>query len=285
MRRGTVVGYSESGHLAAPCASIPGVDRRVAYHRPSCPMTMMSDRSGSPRLIAVVAGIAGLLLCAVVPLLPVKQTTATILWPQGTSADGHVIQVTAPLVSGAPRALDISVPCSAIATLPPEGGLVVSTLPTGGRGCRQKWPLRARQQGHDRGRLPRLGRGGGTALGRRRRCVQRAARLGRRRRRGGGVRRHTRGRRDPFRREEASGRRDLHRPEGARPTRAVGTHRHRHPVHHGAHGDEEDRDGPRRTGCPGRHPRAGRDGSAQPRGDAGQLALPDRLAQPGTARS
>ena len=85
-----------------------------------------------PRLIAIVAGIAGLLLCAVVPLLPVKQTTATILWPQGTTADGHVNQVTAALVSGAPRALDISIPCSAIATLPPDGGLVVSTLPTGG---------------------------------------------------------------------------------------------------------------------------------------------------------
>jgi arabinosyltransferase A len=83
-------------------------------------------------LIAVVAGIAGLLLCAMVPLLPVKQTTATILWPQGTTADGHVTQITAPLVSGAPRALDISLPCSAMATLPPDGGLVLSTLPTGG---------------------------------------------------------------------------------------------------------------------------------------------------------
>ncbi|HSZ31588.1 MAG TPA: arabinosyltransferase domain-containing protein [Pseudonocardiaceae bacterium] len=85
-----------------------------------------------PRLIAVVAGIAGLLLCAMVPVLPVKQTTATILWPQGTTADGHVTQITAPLVSGAPRALDISIPCSAMATLPPDGGLVLSTLPTGG---------------------------------------------------------------------------------------------------------------------------------------------------------
>ena len=46
--------------------------------------------------------------------------------------DGHVTQVTAPLVSGAPRALDISIPCPAIATLPASGGLVVSTLPTGG---------------------------------------------------------------------------------------------------------------------------------------------------------
>jgi arabinosyltransferase A len=85
-------------------------------------------------LIAVVAGIVGLLLCAMVPLLPVKQTTATVLWPQGTTAGpaGHVTQITAPLVSGAPRALDISIPCSAMATLPPNGGLVVSTLPVGG---------------------------------------------------------------------------------------------------------------------------------------------------------
>jgi arabinosyltransferase A len=85
-------------------------------------------------LIAVVAGFVGLLLCVVVPLLPVKQTTATVLWPQGTSDSpaGRVTQITAPLVSGAPRALDISIPCSAIATLPAAGGLVVSTLPTGG---------------------------------------------------------------------------------------------------------------------------------------------------------
>lgn len=84
-----------------------------------------------PRLIAVVAGLVGVLLCVTVPLLPVKQTTATVLWPQG-STDGHVTQVTAPLVSGAPRALDISIPCPAMATLPPAGGLVVSTLPAGG---------------------------------------------------------------------------------------------------------------------------------------------------------
>ncbi|OBG67160.1 MULTISPECIES: arabinosyltransferase domain-containing protein [unclassified Mycobacterium] len=84
-----------------------------------------------PRFVAAVAGIVGLLLCALVPLLPVRQTTATVLWPQGV-ADGHVTQITAPLVSGAPRALDISIPCAAIATLPASGGLVVSTLPAGG---------------------------------------------------------------------------------------------------------------------------------------------------------
>ena len=84
------------------------------------------------RLVAIVAGIVGALLCALVPLLPVTQTTATILWPQGTNADGHITDITAPLVSGAPRALDISIPCGAIATLPPDGGLVVSTLPVNG---------------------------------------------------------------------------------------------------------------------------------------------------------
>ncbi|HZD16004.1 MAG TPA: hypothetical protein VE196_12950, partial [Pseudonocardiaceae bacterium] len=62
------------------------------------------------RLIAVVAGVAGLLLCSIVPLLPVKQTTATILWPQGATPDGHVTGITAPLVSGAPQSLDISIP-------------------------------------------------------------------------------------------------------------------------------------------------------------------------------
>ncbi|HWF69384.1 MAG TPA: arabinosyltransferase domain-containing protein, partial [Mycobacterium sp.] len=84
------------------------------------------------RWIAVVAGIVGVLLCGVVPLLPVKQTTATILWPQGLTGDGHVTDISAPLVAGAPRALDISIPCAAIATLPADGGLVLSTLPVNG---------------------------------------------------------------------------------------------------------------------------------------------------------
>ena len=93
----------------------------------------MSDRRiGYARLVAIVAGIAGALLCALVPLLPVRQTMATILWPQGVNADGHITDITAPLVSGAPRALDISIPCGAIATLPADGGLVVSTLPVNG---------------------------------------------------------------------------------------------------------------------------------------------------------
>ena len=84
------------------------------------------------RLVAIIAGIVGLLLCALTPLLPVKQTTATILWPQAPTADGFVGNLTAPLVSGAPLALDVSIPCQAVATLPASGGLVFSTIPPGG---------------------------------------------------------------------------------------------------------------------------------------------------------
>jgi arabinosyltransferase A len=84
------------------------------------------------RLIAVVAGVTGVLLCGITPLLPVNQTTATIAWPQGVDADGHVADVTAPLVSGAPQSLDITIPCSAMSTLEEKGGLVLSTVPAGG---------------------------------------------------------------------------------------------------------------------------------------------------------
>lgn len=84
------------------------------------------------RLIAIIAGVAGFLLCVLTPLLPVRQTTATVLWPQGTGADGLVGNVTVPLVSGAPLALDVTIPCQAVSTLPAAGGLVFSTIPDGG---------------------------------------------------------------------------------------------------------------------------------------------------------
>ncbi len=96
---------------------------------------MPSEEAESPRiarLVAVVAGILGVLLCGVVPLLPVTQTTATISWPQAPGADGMVTDITAPLVSGAPQSLDVSIPCRAIATLPADGGLVFSTIPPAG---------------------------------------------------------------------------------------------------------------------------------------------------------
>ena len=90
-----------------------------------------SDSADAPRIariVAVVAGILGVLLCGLTPLLPVTKTTATILWPQG----GTVGDITAPLVSGAPLSMDVSIPCQALASLPAEGGLVFSTIPPAG---------------------------------------------------------------------------------------------------------------------------------------------------------
>src|ERR1700712_5313958 len=84
------------------------------------------------RLIAIIAGVIGVLLCALTPLLPVKQTTAAFLWPQGTGPDGLITDVTAPLVSGAPLAIDATIPCKAVSTLPAAGGVVLSTIPDGG---------------------------------------------------------------------------------------------------------------------------------------------------------
>ena len=89
----------------------------------------------SSRLVAILAGalgLLGILCCGVAPLLPVTQQTATILWPQGADADGTVSDITAPLVSGAPKSLDVTIPCSAVASLPADGGLVFSTIPPGG---------------------------------------------------------------------------------------------------------------------------------------------------------
>ena len=90
----------------------------------------MPDRT--VRLLAVITGLVGFLLCALAPLLPVRQSTATIQWPQTANADGFAGDVTAPLVSGAPKSLAVTIPCRAVASLPADGGLVFSTIPADG---------------------------------------------------------------------------------------------------------------------------------------------------------
>ena len=94
--------------------------------------SVRADSGRIARLIAIIAGLLGILLCGLTPLLPVTQTTAAIVWPQGTTQDGLVGDLTAPLVSGAPQGLDVSIPCVAVATLPPAGGLVFATNPPNG---------------------------------------------------------------------------------------------------------------------------------------------------------
>jgi arabinosyltransferase A len=93
-------------------------------------LSLVPDRT--VRLLAVITGLVGFLLCALAPLLPVRQSTATIQWPQAANADGYAGDVTAPLVSGAPKSLAVTIPCRAVASLPAEGGLVFSTIPADG---------------------------------------------------------------------------------------------------------------------------------------------------------
>ena len=154
-------------------------------HRPSChatnPERTRAVRHRPARSPSSRASRA-LLLCGLVPLLPVKQTTATIAWPQAPGPDGLVTDITAPLVSGAPQALDVSIPCRAIATLPAGGGLVLSTIPPAGHrrhpnGLFVTRHRRRRRSSRSATRWPRWrprARGGVRRL-------QHAARLGQRR--------------------------------------------------------------------------------------------------------
>src|ERR1700679_3992348 len=70
------------------------------------------------RIVAVVAGLLGALLAIAPPLLPVKQTTAQLNWPQ----NGVLGSVEAPLIGYVATDLNISIPCHAAAGLggPPD---------------------------------------------------------------------------------------------------------------------------------------------------------------------
>ncbi|HET9876995.1 MAG TPA: arabinosyltransferase domain-containing protein, partial [Mycobacterium sp.] len=81
------------------------------------------------RWVATIAGLIGFILSVATPLLPVVQTTATLNWPQ----HGQLNNVTAPLISLTPVDLTASVPCSVVRSLPPEGGVVLSTAPKKGK--------------------------------------------------------------------------------------------------------------------------------------------------------
>jgi arabinosyltransferase C len=81
------------------------------------------------RLIAIVAGLLGAVLAVATPLLPVKQTTAQLNWPQ----NGVLASVDAPLIGYVATDLTISIPCSAAAGLAgPQNAnksVLLSTVP------------------------------------------------------------------------------------------------------------------------------------------------------------
>ena len=81
------------------------------------------------RWVATIAGLIGFVLSVATPLLPVVQTTATLNWPQ----NGQLNSVTAPLISLTPVDVTVTVPCSVVRALPPDGGVVLSTAPKKGK--------------------------------------------------------------------------------------------------------------------------------------------------------
>nr|WP_244897643.1 arabinosyltransferase domain-containing protein [Mycobacterium alsense] len=100
------------------------IDEQAATARPQT-----RDGVRMTRWVATIAGLLGFVLSVATPLLPVVQTTATLNWPQS----GQLNNVTAPLISLTPVDLKASVPCSVVRSLPPEGGVVLSTAPKKGK--------------------------------------------------------------------------------------------------------------------------------------------------------
>jgi arabinosyltransferase C len=105
---------------------------KTGPQRGELPSTTVTEAAGNyraARIAAVVAGLLGALLAIATPLLPVKQTTAQLNWPQ----DGVLNSVTAPLISYVATDLDISIPCSTAAGLagPQNAGrtVLLSTVP------------------------------------------------------------------------------------------------------------------------------------------------------------
>ena len=98
-------------------------------------MSSGSDVRGLPRdidtvrWVAIIAGLLGVLLAVATPLLPVKQTTAQLNWPQ----NGQLGSVTAPLISQAPVTMDITIPCQVVRDMPAAGGLLLGTAPAKGK--------------------------------------------------------------------------------------------------------------------------------------------------------
>ncbi len=90
--------------------------------------TAQRQRGSAPRwakLLAVGLGLLGVLMAVATPLLPVRQSTATLTWPQ----QGVLTGVTAPLVSYAPHRLELMLPCAVATTAPAGNRVLVTTVP------------------------------------------------------------------------------------------------------------------------------------------------------------
>ncbi|BBZ46830.1 arabinosyltransferase domain-containing protein [Mycobacterium parmense] len=100
-----------------------------AEELPSTPVNDTGADHRIARLVATVAGLLGALLAIATPLLPVKQTTAELNWPQ----NGAYGSVEAPLIGYVATELNITIPCQAAAGLAgPQNAsktVLLSTVP------------------------------------------------------------------------------------------------------------------------------------------------------------
>ena len=115
-------GASPDSDPATPAAS----DQDVA---PVAPVASDS-RVARLRVIAIVSGLVGTLCFLALPFLPVAQTTSSVQWPQ----NGSVESVTAPLMAHTPQEVTATIPCTLVADLPEDGGILLSTAPAAGEG-------------------------------------------------------------------------------------------------------------------------------------------------------
>ena len=92
-------------------------------------MTVAGSNHRTARIVAIVAGLLGAALAIATPLLPVKQTTAQLNWPQ----NGVLQSVNAPLIGYVATDLTVTIPCRAAAGLagPQNAGktVLLSTVP------------------------------------------------------------------------------------------------------------------------------------------------------------
>jgi arabinosyltransferase C len=96
---------------------------------PAEPATPTSNPAGGGvrrlKLVAVAAGLLGLLMFVLTPFLPVTQTQSSFSWPQ----DDDLRSVTAPLMSYQAQDMDITVPVDEARDLNPGQTTVLSTVP------------------------------------------------------------------------------------------------------------------------------------------------------------
>ncbi|MGV9412313.1 arabinosyltransferase domain-containing protein [Nocardia sp. NPDC003693] len=108
-------------------------DASAVLSKPATPPTPAATPRDyrTAKLIAIVAGVLGALFALATPFLPVKQTVATVQWPQR----GTLESIDAALMSQVPLELTATIPCAAVNQLDPRGGILLATAPPQGSGA------------------------------------------------------------------------------------------------------------------------------------------------------